>query len=258
MKNLKQWKWQSTCMSSLCFIYIYIQPSSSIFLNLSTRKVRNFCVTNDHGYIPFVVITIRSIPHSWLITGFARRATRQVQHVEQKLPNLLESLTLPPFFTCLNVVHAIKLHVFMFLVPCYDLLYDFHVKTMFYLSWLLFVVYGIHVLFILFVFIYTYWCLQHNLFTHTGVFNTIYLHILVFSTQFIYTYWCLQHNFHIRLYTCHLTVTPSMSHVEQELFLMAVRVARFLVFLVMFCRSLFVLFLLAIVFPVILRFTTSD
>ena len=170
----------------------------------------------------------------------------------------LESLTLPPFFTCLNVVHAIKLHVFMFLVPCYDLLYDFHVKTMFYLSWLLFVVYGIHVLFILFVFIYTYWCLQHNLFTHTGVFNTIYLHILVSSTQFIYTYWCLQHNFHIRLCTCHLTVTPSMSHVEQELFLMAVCVARFLVFLVMFCRSLFVLFLLAIVFPVILRFTTSD
>ena len=226
MKNLKQWKWQSTCMSSLCFIYIYIQPSSSIFLNLSTRKVRNFCVTNDRGYIPFVVITIRSFPHSWLITGFARRATRQVQHVEQKLPNLLESLTLPLFFTCLNVVHAIKLHVFMFLVPCYDLLYDFHVKTMFYLSWLLFVVYGIHVLFILFVFIYTYWCLQHN--------------------------------FHIRLCTCHLTVTPSMSHVEQELFLMAVRVARFLVFLVMFCRSLFVLFLLAIVFPVILRFTTSD
>jgi hypothetical protein len=182
MKNLKQWKWQSTCMSSLCFIYIYIQPSSSIFLNLSTRKVRNFCVTNDHGYIPFVVITIRSIPHSWLITGFARRATRQVQHVEQKLPNLLESLTLPLFFTCLNVVHAIKLHVFMFLVPCYDLLYDFHVKTMFYLSWLLFVVYGIHVLFILFVFIYTYWCLQHNLFTHTGVFNTIsisdYAHVI--------------------------------------------------------------------------------
>ena len=118
-------------MSSLCFIYIYIQLSSSIFLNLSTRKVRNVCVTNDHGYVPFVVITIWSFPHSCLITGFARRATRRVQHVEQKLPTLLESLASSPFFTCLNVIHAIKLHVFTFLVPCYDLIYDFPVKTMF-------------------------------------------------------------------------------------------------------------------------------
>jgi len=30
----------------------------------------NICVTNDQRYIPFVVITIRSLPHLWRITGF--------------------------------------------------------------------------------------------------------------------------------------------------------------------------------------------
>ena len=29
----------------------------------------NICVTNDHGYVPLVVNTSRSFPHSWLITG---------------------------------------------------------------------------------------------------------------------------------------------------------------------------------------------
>jgi len=27
------------------------------------------CITNDHGYVPFVVIIIRSFSHSWFITG---------------------------------------------------------------------------------------------------------------------------------------------------------------------------------------------
>ena len=31
--------------------------------------------SNDHGYVQFVVITIRSFPHSWLITGFVIRVT---------------------------------------------------------------------------------------------------------------------------------------------------------------------------------------
>ena len=33
-------------------------------------------VTNDHGYVPLVVITFRSFPHSWFITGFVTRLTR--------------------------------------------------------------------------------------------------------------------------------------------------------------------------------------
>jgi hypothetical protein len=30
----------------------------------------NNCVTNDNGYVPLVLSTSRSFPHSWLITGF--------------------------------------------------------------------------------------------------------------------------------------------------------------------------------------------
>ena len=36
------------------------------------------CVTNDHGYVPFVVITIGFFPHSWLITGFVKSGTMGV------------------------------------------------------------------------------------------------------------------------------------------------------------------------------------
>ena len=32
-------------------------------------------VTNDHEYVPFVVITIQFFPHSWLNTGFVTRVT---------------------------------------------------------------------------------------------------------------------------------------------------------------------------------------
>ena len=28
--------------------------------------LRNICVTNDHGYVPSVIIAVRSFPHSWL------------------------------------------------------------------------------------------------------------------------------------------------------------------------------------------------
>jgi len=37
------------------------------------NPLQNFCVTNDYEYVLFVVITIRSFPHSKLITGFVTR-----------------------------------------------------------------------------------------------------------------------------------------------------------------------------------------
>ena len=39
--------------------------------------LQNSCVTNDYGYIPLVVSTSRSFPHSRLITGFVTRLTRR-------------------------------------------------------------------------------------------------------------------------------------------------------------------------------------
>ena len=91
--------------------------------------------------------------------------------------------------------------------------------------------------------------------------------MLLILFAFIWIYWCL----HIRWCSCPLTVTRRLSHVEQELLTLSehmssssifsgVRVAQSLVFCVVFCRSLFcsfVIFLLAIVLSVLLRFTAS-
>ena len=38
----------------------------------------NICVINDHGYVPLVVNTCRSFPHSRLVTGFVTRLTQRV------------------------------------------------------------------------------------------------------------------------------------------------------------------------------------
>ena len=50
-----------------------------------------------HLYVPLVVNTSRSFPHSWLITGVITRLTRRVSLVEQELPTLPEQLSSPRF-----------------------------------------------------------------------------------------------------------------------------------------------------------------
>jgi hypothetical protein len=40
----------------------------------------NICGTNDHGYVPLVVNTSLSFPHSWLITGFVTRLSSGISH----------------------------------------------------------------------------------------------------------------------------------------------------------------------------------
>ena len=47
--------------------------------------LRNICVTIDHRYVPLVVSTPRSFPHSWLIIDFVTRITEHVSLVEQEL-----------------------------------------------------------------------------------------------------------------------------------------------------------------------------
>jgi len=68
--------------------------------------------TNGHGYVPLVVNTSRSFPHSRLITVFVTRLTRRVPLVEQELLTLPEYRSSPPVFNltffargrmCLNV-----------------------------------------------------------------------------------------------------------------------------------------------------------
>jgi len=47
----------------------------------------------DNGYVPLVVNTFRSFPHSRLISGFLTRLTRRVPLVEQELLTLPEHLS---------------------------------------------------------------------------------------------------------------------------------------------------------------------
>jgi hypothetical protein len=71
----------------------------------------NICVTNDHCYVPLVVNTSRSFPHSWLITGFVTRLTRRVPLVEQELLTLPDHLSSPPVFSGVCVTRSLVLYV---------------------------------------------------------------------------------------------------------------------------------------------------
>ena len=50
--------------------------------------IRSICVTNNYVHVLFVVITIRSFPHSWLITGLVTRVTRKMSYVQKELLSL--------------------------------------------------------------------------------------------------------------------------------------------------------------------------
>jgi expansin (peptidoglycan-binding protein) len=58
-----------------------------IFLGMQ-NETQNLCVTNDHGYVPLVVNTSRSFPHSRLFTEYVPRLARRVPLVEQELPKV--------------------------------------------------------------------------------------------------------------------------------------------------------------------------
>ena len=73
------------------------------------------CVTNYHGYAPFVLITIQFFPHSWLITGFATREERQMPLVEKEMP------TLDPWFSGILVALSLVFCV-VFCTPLFVLL----------------------------------------------------------------------------------------------------------------------------------------
>jgi hypothetical protein len=66
---------------------------------------------NDHGYVPLVVNTSRSFPHSRLITGFVTRLTRRVPLVEQELLTLPEHMSSHPVFTGVRVTRSLVLYV---------------------------------------------------------------------------------------------------------------------------------------------------
>ena len=72
----------------------------------------------DHGYVPIVVIVIRSFPHSWLIARFVTRSTQKAPHVEQRVPTTPECVCSPP--VCFSSVSVAQSLVFCveYLVHC--------------------------------------------------------------------------------------------------------------------------------------------
>ena len=71
----------------------------------------NICASNDHGYVPLVVKTSWSFPHSRLITGFVTRLTRWVPVVEQEMLTFPEHMSSPPVFSGVRVTRSLTLYV---------------------------------------------------------------------------------------------------------------------------------------------------
>ena len=81
----------------LCQPYTWSHHFESFTVATTTwLTVMEYLCYKWHRYVPFVVITIRSFPHSWLITGIVTRVTQRVPHVEQELLTLPEHMSSPP------------------------------------------------------------------------------------------------------------------------------------------------------------------
>ena len=61
-------------------------------------------VTNDHDYIPFVVIIIWPLPYWWIISGFVTRVIRQVLQMRSELFILPECMRSSPICRFLHSV----------------------------------------------------------------------------------------------------------------------------------------------------------
>ena len=92
-------------MTNTTILYTLVR---SLVLDLiSTWKDTSF----DHGYVPLVVETFRSFPHSWLITWFVTRQILRVRLAEKELLTLPYYLNSPPVFTVVPVTRSLVLYV---------------------------------------------------------------------------------------------------------------------------------------------------
>ena len=96
------------------FLLVNLKSSLRKFYGRHHDLVKRYGISvssTDHGYVPFVVSTSRSFPHSWLVTGFVTRLTRRVPLVEQELLTLPEPLSSPPVFSGVRVTRSLVLCV---------------------------------------------------------------------------------------------------------------------------------------------------
>jgi hypothetical protein len=87
----------------------YFWQKSVIFVDVFWGEIIQ--LKNDHGYVPLVINTFRSFPHSWLISGFVTKLTRRVPLVGQELLTLPEHLSSPPIFSEVRVTRSLVLCV---------------------------------------------------------------------------------------------------------------------------------------------------
>ena len=87
----------------------YFWQKSVIFVDVFLGEIIQ--LKNDHGYVPLVINTFRSFPHSWLISGFVTKLTRRVPLVGQELLTLPEHLSSPPIFSEVRVTQSLVLCV---------------------------------------------------------------------------------------------------------------------------------------------------
>jgi hypothetical protein len=114
------------------------------------------CVKKDFGYVPFVVFTITPFPLSWVINWIATRVTRRVPLEEQELLTLRDTWVHLLFFGGSYCPCRSFARVHVFVVPCCDVHYEFHVKRCYVRLYSSLFCREIHVLSMLFVFNYTY------------------------------------------------------------------------------------------------------
>ena len=148
----------------MCRSYFRLQTGLFRSCDFRSLLVTSYPVAHAHAIIAGIItsqhdlkydlvrthILLRSFPHSWFITVW-RICLRPVF-----------------LFVCVELAFVMLSNYIMFVVSCFNIRYDFRVKTMFDLPWISFVLHRVPVLFMLFVFIYVYWC--PNLFPYQMMF----------------------------------------------------------------------------------------
>jgi hypothetical protein len=102
------------CMKQANIFCSMLPMKESIFFLVGVPWYRYFeigSIVSDYRYVPLFVNTSRFFPHSWLITRFVTRLTRQVLLVEQELITLPEHLSSPPIFSGVRVTRSLDLCV---------------------------------------------------------------------------------------------------------------------------------------------------
>jgi len=108
-----------TCQTTLhvpvrpLYTYLSDKTDKFKFIEWWSRKYHRKTITktNVHGYVPLVVNTSRSFPHSWRITGFVTRLTRRVPLMEQELLTLAKYPSSPQVFSGVRVTRSLVLCV---------------------------------------------------------------------------------------------------------------------------------------------------